>query len=464
MWPFGSRGGKQIAEEKPTPAAYGAATSLRSWEYVFKLQFGNYVPLLVDYAIYDAIREGIPFVDTALRKLSRLVSGFKVACPSQATADRINAWLYSVRTFGVCSGFDTFEASYTNSLLQYGKACAEIVLTQTGRDVYELTMVPTKNLYIVTGDQGGLMLGEYRGGVLTAYPRQELFAYSALNVQGDNPHGSSILRSLPFTTNTMLVMENALRQRWMRHGAPAFMVVEELPSELLIEATDITARQAAWKLEWNAAMRDRWEQQGIRDFFAVTQGKFRVDPVEPGPAPDYTEPLRSLEEQIVASTELAPFMLGLQWSTTERLSQQQADMIISLIMAIREEIGPAYLHIADTWARLNGIRTELRATWPDVSLQDAVETSRAELQSAQALKVRTDAALAAWRNGWVDQVGAAREAGYDIEQPVIALEAPIEPAQGGGGGGLAFVGDGGNGRAGAMWGGYPSLNTWEAEP
>ena len=438
-------------------APYGAATSARSWEYVFKSTLGSYVPLTVDYSVYDAIREGVPFVDTALRKLARMAGGFKVKSPSQATADRVNEWLYSVRTFGVCSGFDTFERSYVNSLLQYGKSLGEIVLSENGRDIYELTIVPTKRVRLIQTPEG-LQFGEDSIAGIKPYERQDLFGYSAMNVMGDNPHGTSILRSLPFVANIQLVMQNALRQRWMRHGAPSFVFFEELDPTLTIPPEDIVARKAAWRDEWNAAMTDRWEQQGVRDFFGLTQGKMRVDTAEPRLNPDYVEPWRSLAEQVVGNTELAPFMLGLQWSTTERLSQQQADMIISLVASIREEVGPAYLHMVDWFQRLNGVRGVVEADWEDVSLQDAVESAQAENLRAQAMEKRVAASQDAWRAGYITQDQAAVLAEVGVDAAATKMEAP--PAKQGAGNIPAAMSAGGNGRgavaAADLWDGYPA--------
>lgn len=464
-WPWSRKQPVQETATPPTPL--GVATSLRSWEYAFAQTLGSYVPLTVDYAIYDAIREGIPFIDTAIRKLSRMVGGFKVKSDNEAAAEKVNAGLAALRVFGICSGFDTFERSYVSSLLQYGKSCAEIVLSENGRAIYELTIVPTKRVKLVVAEKGEVLLGEVGVAGLKPYDRQDLFAYTAMNVDGDNPHGTSILRSLPFVTNISLIMQNALRQRWMRHGAPSFVFFEELPETVQYNDEDIAKRQGAWSSSWQAAMKERWEQQDIRDFFAITQGSMRVETAEPRQNPEYVDPWRSLAEQIVGTTELAPFMLGLQWSTTERLSQQQADMIISLIMGIRQETETAYMHIVDWWARLNGVRAEFTADWPDVSLQDAVETARADLMQAQAAKVRLEVANGYWRNGWVDQLGAATEAGLDIEQPVVVLEAPPGiPAQqpnAQGEGEAEGEEPGNNGRGGAAFAEYAGA-LWEKYP
>ena len=44
---------------------------------------------------------------------------------------------------------------------------------------------------------------------------------------------------------------------------------------------------------------------------------------------DSQVPVRQMLEQIVAKLGVPPFLLGLSWSTTERMSAQQADLLTS---------------------------------------------------------------------------------------------------------------------------------------
>lgn len=418
--------GPQIVAPSPDS---GIATSLRSWEYPFRMLLNNYVPLTQNYQAYDAIREGIPFVDAALRKLARMCSGFAVSTDSDVVTAEVNAWLSNVRFGDVLSGFDTFEYAYVNSLCQYGKALCEITLMASQRDVWSLYMVPVKQVRLVTTPDG-LQLGEDDGkGSVVPYARQDLFAYSAMNVEGDNPHGVSMLRSLQFVTNIALVMENALRQRWMRSGAPSFLLVDKLPADMTGADANADNRSATIRSEWNSAQRARWNQEGVMDFVVSTQGDFRVDPIESRTELEFTHSLRAMQEQIVSTVELAPFMLGLQWSTTERLSQQQADMIVSTIGAIRREVEPAYMRIVDWFMKTRGYRVRAVPVWPDVSLADAVLTAQAESLCATARKVQLDTALLAWQNGMVDQAGAMELAELEGE-PVTAMAEPVVPASG----------------------------------
>ena len=105
---------------------------------------------------------------------------------------------------------------------------------------------------------------------------------------------------------------------------------------------------------------------------------------------DSDVPVRQMLEQIVAKTGLPPFMLGLSWSSTERMSTQQADVLTSEIDAYRRILTPVIERICRTYLLFEGTPSQVTAEWDDVTLQDNVELARAELYAAQAEKIRKE--------------------------------------------------------------------------
>ena len=89
-------------------------------------------------------------------------------------------------------------------------------------------------------------------------------------------------------------------------------------------------------------------------------------------------------EQIVAKLSIPPFMLGLSWSTTERMSKQQADGLTSELEYYRRILTPVILKICRTYLRLNGLADEPEIKWNVINLQDAVELAQAKLYEEQA--------------------------------------------------------------------------------
>ena len=101
-------------------------------------------------------------------------------------------------------------------------------------------------------------------------------------------------------------------------------------------------------------------------------------------------PVRQILEQLVARTGIPPFLLGLSWSSTERMSAQQADMMTSELTAIRRGLEPVVERICELWLELKGYGGGVNVDWEDINLQDLVEESRAELYREQARKIRLE--------------------------------------------------------------------------
>lgn len=401
--------------------------SRRSYDDPLGLGPGKVLDAAVDLKLYDAIVKAMPFVDRALRTFSRMIVPFDIECENQSTQEGLEEWLELCRIGYLFRGVNAFSRPYVRQVLQYGKSAGEVVLAASKRDVESLQVISAKKLRLLKDPQAGLLIGEDKGlGKIEAFENQELFIYSALNTEGDNPHGVSLLRSIPFVADIALRMENAIRQMWQRHGAPSFFIHVEAKPEVAITDERLKEIQASVESDWHDSQTARYNQEGIMDFVAATQMSMTFHAI----GADVKEltfdiPFRALQEQIVSSVELAPFMLGLQWSTTERLSQQQADGIIGSIGDIRAELQPDFLHVLDWVQRTRGLRGKVRIKWAKVNLQDAVETARAELFAVQAAKLRQANALLGWANGFVDQEAARKLAGYAEGKVAFKVEAPV---------------------------------------
>ena len=140
--------------------------------------------------------------------------------------------------------------------------------------------------------------------------------------------------------------------------------------------------------EWSRAMQDT-KSGSVRDFVAVGDVDIKVIGGD-APILDSQVPVRQVMEQIVAKTSIPPFMLGLNWNSTERMSAQQADMLTTEITAIRRTLTPVMEQICRMWMRMQGETATFRVDWEDINLQDEVEEAKAELYREQARKLRIE--------------------------------------------------------------------------
>ena len=85
--------------------------------------------------LYRSIREAVPIVDAALRKLVRLAGGVKVSCRESAAQEGLDWFLQHVNTGRGQRGIQSFLDGYLDSMLTFGRAVGEIVPDRRGREI-----------------------------------------------------------------------------------------------------------------------------------------------------------------------------------------------------------------------------------------------------------------------------------------------------------------------------------------
>ena len=192
----------------------------------------------------------------------------------------------------------------------------------------------------------------------------------------------SLLRSLPFLADILMKIYHTIGVNWERCGNVRFAVTCRDGDGQAAERS----RQLAG--EWSRAMAES-RNGSVRDFVAVGDVEIRVIGGD-APILDSEVPVRQILEQIVAKTGIPPFMLGLSWSSTERMSAQQADLLTTEITAIRRMLTPVVERVCRMWLRMHGESCGCEGVWDDINVQDEVEESRAELYREQARRLRIE--------------------------------------------------------------------------
>jgi hypothetical protein len=347
----------------------------------------RYVPLRGgEIALYRAIREGVPILDAAIWKLVRLCGGVGVKCADPAAQKGLEEFFRTVDTGWGQRGIQSFLDRYLDDLFTCGHGLGEVVLDPEGKEIAALLCADPEQVEVRIGDspldftlcRAGL--GEGR-----ELPYQELLLFTPFQPTGDAPCGVSLLRSMPFLAGILLKIFQATGQNWERAGNLRFAVVCK-PGEG--EEAFAQERCSQVAQEWSAAMQ-AGREGSVRDFVAVGDVDIKVIGAD-GPILDSQTPVRQILEQLVARTGIPPFMLGLSWSSTERMSAQQADLLTTEITAIRRSVEPALCRTAELWLRLHGFAGQPEIVWEDINLQDMVEEARAELYRAQAEKLRRE--------------------------------------------------------------------------
>ena len=369
--------------KKTEQARTGLATQLRSGDLWFSLTDGTFTLGGGEAQVYRAMREAVPILDAAIGKLVRLTGGLTVECDDKQAQRELRRFLQRVPIGRGQYGLECFLQAYLDSLLTYGRAVGEMVVSQ-GRLVAVCWGDVTKIHVRQTDSPLDMTLGVYESGVWKALPYQELLLFSTWNPDAANPYGVSLLRGMPFLADVLMKIYRTIGVNWERAGNVRYSVVYK-PKD---ERTDNAAAAEQMAREWTRAMQDG-RSGDVRDFVAVGDVDIRVIGAD-GQILNSEVPVRQILEQLVAKTGLPPFLLGLSWASTERMSAQQSDLLTSELWAIRRSVEPVLLRICEMWLRLNGYGCEAEIVWDDISLQDTVEEAHAELYRRQAEKIRME--------------------------------------------------------------------------
>ena len=375
---------------KRSPAA-GTAVQLRDGE---RHPFGmleRYVPLRNgEFELYRSSREAVPVIDAAIWKLVRLAGGVRVRCGEAAAQEGLDRFLRQVNTGRGQRGLQSFLDEYLDTMITCGRAVGEIVLDWRQGEIAAVLCGDPAGVEIQEGKSPleFTLCGRGEGGTLQALPWQELLLFTPFQPEVGSPYGVSLLRSMPFLAGVLLKIYQAVGMNWERMGNVRFAVVYKPQGEAL-DGAWAQERSEQIAREWSSAMQ-AGKDGTVRDFVAVGDVDIQVIGAD-NQVLDSQVPVRQILEQLVARTGIPPFLLGLSWSATERMSAQQADMMTSEITAIRRGLTGVVEQICELWLRLHGFGEDLVVEWEDINLQDLVEEARAELYREQARKLRLEA-------------------------------------------------------------------------
>ncbi|MGN0441478.1 MAG: serine/threonine protein phosphatase [Acutalibacteraceae bacterium] len=333
----------------------------------------------VQYRLFETLRESVPLIDGALDKIVRLTGDFEVKCKSRVAQSALRQFLKNVKVGANGRGIACFINSYLNQLLTYGTAVGEIVPYSDKSGIAALYNASLDSVELKCGDSPLDLLICSRSGVGEAVPvkNPSLILHTALNPDPGKAYGRSILRGLPFVSDILLKIFNSIGENWERVGNIRFAVSCSSDGANAKERAQQIARQ------WSLAMSDK---EQTRDFVSVGDVSIKVIGAD-NQILDSEVPVRQLLEQIVAKLSVPPFLLGLSWSSTERMASQQCDILTSELEWYRALITPVIDKICQTFLRMSGFEDSVEIEWSNINLQDETELAQARLWRAQALEI-----------------------------------------------------------------------------
>lgn len=329
--------------------------------------------------LFRSLRESVPVIDAAIYKTVRLIGGFKIQTTDKRFDKVMEDFLKNVPADSGQISLQGFIDMYFDRLLTYGTAVAEMVTDEDGRVVY-LYNAPQNSVVLKRNKTDFRKVDVCYSEDFGSEPLefQDRLVFSTLNAEAGSLTGTSILRGLPFVSSVLLKIYNAIGENWDRVGNVRFAVTYKPKDDAMSGAY---AKDRAMQIaeEWGSAMKS----SEVRDFIAVGDVDIKVIGAD-NQILDSEVPVRQMLEQIIAKMAIPPFMLGLSWSTTERMSEQQADALTTELEHYRRVLTPVIEKICKTHLRAYGYTNDIEVIWDDIMLRDALEEANARHINAQA--------------------------------------------------------------------------------
>lgn len=483
-WPVvGGLFGGRKSNDPGSSVVVRAGHALGIWQDAL----GGFIPREVNPHLYEAMREALPILDATVERRVELDGIIRVQGGNDALVQRIeNELLANIPVNDAEAGLQAFYASQGGEMYEQGLGLGEMIFDRRGRELIGLRVADSKGVAfardpqtfrlrwyyrppVTTGGQrrdgtdqvesvirrGGVRAGDVIG-VLTAANYVELdprrMVYAAQSPEADNPYGVSVFRSMEFTAQILLKIQNATGQVWDRFGDPPFQLTYKVKNRAVAGDTEALKRRRQILADDLAKVLNAKRAGNSADFVQAIGADDDIVIKVIGAAEQILEiemPARHMLEQIVAKADVPAWLLGLQWTTAERLAQQQSEMALQSSKTRWERRLPGLRRIVESWLRGRG------ETWKagDWELYQELPNLHDELKRAQAafLNAQTEFMQRGGASGGnmpptppgTDQ-GAAKRAGvkgfrlgadgsmdFDLEPAVIRSEPGAAPfAQG----------------------------------
>ena len=339
---------------------------------------------LFESGFYEALRDSVPIIDACISKIVRLTSDFRVVCANQKSQSFIDDFVQNVPLGESGSTLAAFADMYLDALLTYGKSIGEYVTDERTGLISELFVHDPTVINIKRRCGAGQTVLTFVGSeepIALRHPQRIL--YTTLNPTPKSPQGRSLLRGLPALSDILLTIYKCIGMNFERAGNIRYAVTYKPKDEGDAQFARTCASEIA--KQWTDGMQSA--KAGVmKDFVAVGDVDIKVIGAENGLI-DTQIPVRQITEQMISKLSIPPFLLGLSWSSTERMASQQADILTSELEYYRRLITPVLLKICRYELAAAGLDRNVSIEWGNINLQDEEALARARLYNAQAAEL-----------------------------------------------------------------------------
>ena len=339
----------------------------------------------IESSLYETLRDNLPIVDACISKIVRLAGDFKVVCKDGSSQELIDRFVMNVPVGISGRSLQTFADMYLDALLTYGKSIAEYTVDDKTGQLSSLFVCDPELFDVLPDRCTGEPVFRVNGSKKTVdFANPSRILYTALNPTPKYPSGRSVLRGIPALADILTTIYACIGNNFDRAGNLRYAVTYKPANDADTQFAAKRAKEMA--AQWTDGMQSA--RNGVmKDFVAVGDVGIKVIGAESGLI-DTNIPVRQITEQIISKLSIPPFLLGLNWSSTERMASQQADILTSELEYYRRLLTPVLVRICKAALTLAGEDDELEIVWANINLQDEEALARARLYNSQADEIQ----------------------------------------------------------------------------
>lgn len=375
-----------IFRKKKSSAGNSSAAVVSAPRGAAENLFGEPSMDIVEKELYDRLRETVPIIDAAISKIVRLTGGYRIQCRDERWQELMDSFSGEIPVGLTGRSIQSFTDMFLESMLTYGNAAAEMLIDEDTFSLVGLYCGDPSKIAVFPGEtpDSPVYCRKLANGRFEMIESPQRILFAALDPPAGKTMGVSVLRGLPALSCILMKIYRCIGQNYERAGNVRYAVTYK-PSGDISEKAFTKERAMQIAKEWSDGM-NAAKNGEIRDFVAVGDVDIKVIGAD-NQLFDTEVPVRQILEQLIAKLSVPPFLLGLSWSTTERMSAQQADILTSELEYYRRLLTPVIRKIAVTFLTLQGADCDVDIIWDNINLQDETELADARLKNAQAAQI-----------------------------------------------------------------------------
>jgi len=386
--------------------------------------FKDYVMRKVSGDFYEMLREGIPIIDSAIRRLISLNGTIKIIGDKADCVQELEDFILNVPVNDTQKGIHAFLENASNETFEQGFCLSEFIATADMRDIAGLRVADSKDI-IYRRNKDGKAEPWYRfpgnqpvqfftlpanlvERILTAAYGQVVAIngmnevkldpsnkiYFSINNENTDPYGVPMMRSMEFCSQILVTLQNSIMNVAERFGDPMYHLHYKAGKG---NPPDLEARRLQLQTDFSTivtAKRAGKSGDMVTAGGADSEVNIKVIGHE-GQILAYDIPLRHVLEQIVSKTNLPAWMLGIYWSTTERMATLEVESALQDAKIRQLAMMPQFINLFSVYLRLRGKKFSSITTSPDKpgdwgfyfetpNLRDVMAMANARFLNAQA--------------------------------------------------------------------------------